>query len=150
MKKIILIIAMFVAMPSYATTMCTANDTVAVVLDPSISITGYKNDNDAGTWSAWSAQGTFHGIGTCLNRGYSRGSWTAVPRLTDTDNNGNTNLVAGSERYGRYCWCKLTHPVTSLWTFFTDEWCGSCPYYCAYYFYANSNARRVMFNSVAQ
>ena len=44
MKKLILIMATLLTLPSYATTMCAANDTVAVVLDPTVRITNYGSN----------------------------------------------------------------------------------------------------------
>ena len=122
MKKIcIFLVLITMAIPVHATTMCAANDTVAIVLDPSLSITNYNKNVTMGTWWAWNTQGTVYGISACLNSTHGKSRGGTVARLTDTDNNGNTNLVTGSETYGRYCWCRLTHPVSSLWAFNRDR-----------------------------
>ena len=112
MKKIALILMLITTIPTYATTMCAANDTVAVVLDPNITIKGYSRD-ESGMWWLWSDSWTVYGVSACLNK--STGGM--VTHLQDTDDDGNDHLVTGSERYGRYCWCRLTHPVSSLWIF---------------------------------
>ena len=155
MKRVIMMIIMLMmVLPTYATTMCAANDTVAVVLDPSLGITNYSRNDTMGTWWAWNAQGTVYGISACLNsdQGKSRGG--TVARLTDT-NNGETKLVVGSEKYGRYCWCRLTHPVSSLWAFGDDRGsaanCASgCAYSCGSNFQNYVALRVGLVGSVAQ
>ena len=137
--------------PAWATTMCAANDTVAVVLDPSVGMTNYNKDVGLGTWWVWGPYGTVHGISACLNVGESMGN--TVARLTDT-NNGETNLVVGSEKYGRYCWCRMTHPAVSLWTFnymfSSASVCASrCMDYCGDNVRSNSSLRAGLFGSVA-
>ncbi len=156
MKKIfICVLTIMMTMSSYATTMCAADDTVAVVLDPSVSITSYTYDNTMGTWKAWSAQGTVHGISACLNSNQGKSRGGTVARLTDTNNEGETNLVVGSEKYGRYCWCRLTHPVSSLWAFGYDNGSASdcasyCTIYCGAYVRDYAALRGGLFGSVAQ
>ena len=50
MKKIALILMLITTIPTYATTMCAQNDTVVVVLDPTLSgDRGYNLSN--GNWS---------------------------------------------------------------------------------------------------
>ena len=101
-----------------ATTMCAANETVAVVLDPSITLNTYTQDKSNGTWTTSGQYGTIHGISACLNSNHGQGEGGTVYHLQDTDNDGKTKFVTGTERYGRYCWCKAIHPVSSLWTFY--------------------------------
>ena len=115
-----------ITIPTYATTMCTANDMVAVVLDPTVAWRLNANDS-TGVWYAISSYGTIHGISACLNKG---GSKQGEPHLKDTNNN-ETKLVTGSERYGGYCWCRTIHPVLSLWTYCKyRSGCGSCASQC--------------------
>ena len=150
MKRIIMMLIMMITIPTHATTMCAANDTVAVVLDPSLSITNYTQNNTEFTFSFWNAQGTYYGIAACLSSAKGRGQGGYVSRLTDTIN-GETKLITGSEKNGTYCWCRLTHPVSSRWVFNRlDSACVSdCASSCG------SNARRDalrggLFGSVAQ
>ena len=103
-----------ITIPTYAgTTMCAANDTVAVVLDPSITHTDYGSDSTTRTWWAQFPFGRISGTYALLNRTCGQGS--AISKLTDIDNNGNTRLVIGGEQYGKICWCKMTHPAVSKW-----------------------------------
>ena len=118
MKKIALIILTMITLPTYATTMCAANDTVAVVLDPSISGINYGYNSNDGSWVQVYSYGRVSGISACLSSTHGQVSCQgAVAHLYDTDNNGKTKLVTGSEFYGTYCWCRITHPVKSLWTY---------------------------------
>ena len=116
MKRTIITIMLVIMSiyPSFATTMCAVNDSVAVVLDPAIGVSGgCRNDATVGTWDCTFPYGIVAGTFACLNKNTDSGT----AQLTDTDNEGNTHLVTGSERYGQYCWCKLTHPVASRWVF---------------------------------
>ena len=116
MKKFItIILGTIIITPTYATTMCTTNDTVAIVLDPSEPIKGNTGDTVTGTWSAWSSYGTIHGISTCINKA-ENGRGIATDHLTDTNNN-EEKLVTGNEQYGKNCWCRIIHPALSLWFF---------------------------------
>ncbi len=151
MKRIIMMLIMMITIPTYATTMCAANDTVAVVLDPSLSMSGQSKNNSNFTWSTWNAQGTYYGIAACLSsaKGKSQGGY--VSRLTDTIN-GETKLITGGEKNGTYCWCRLTHPVSSLWVFlFSNASCASaCAGYCSNYTVTFIDMRKGLFGSVAQ
>ena len=132
MKKIISILMMMITIPSFATTMCAVNDSVAVVLDPSVGGTAGGAFNSAtSTWSATFPYGMIYGVSACLNVGQGKSQGYYESQLTDT-NNGETNLVVGTEKYGRYCWCKMTHPVASLWVFNYDSGsAASCASNCA-------------------
>ena len=135
MKKFLIIIAgLIITAPSYATTMCTINESVGVVLDPSITIKGSNRNDTMGTWWAWSDSWTVYGISACLNSNNGKSMGGTVAHLHDTDNDGNDHLVTGGEKYGRYCWCRLTHPVSSLWAFDYDGGSASnCASNCAHH-----------------
>ena len=124
MRKIALVLMLITTIPTYATTMCAANDSVGIILDPNIAIKGYSYNTN--TWWAWSNSWTVYGVSACLNSNKGKGMGGTVAHLHDTDNDGNDHLVTGSEKYGRYCWCRLTHPVSSLWAFYNVH--GSAPY----------------------
>ena len=136
MKKFLIIIAgLIITAPSYATTMCTINESVGVVLDPSITIKGSNRNDTMGTWWAWSDSWTVYGISACLNSNNGKSMGGTVAHLHDTDNDGNDHLVTGGEKYGRYCWCRLTHPVSSLWAFdyvygSASDCASNCAHHC--------------------
>ena len=153
MKKIALILMLISTIPTYATTMCTINDSVGIVLDLSITIKDYSRNEPMGTWWAWSDSWTVYGISACLNSNRGKSMGGTVPHLHDTDNDGNDHLVTGSEKYGRYCWCRLTHPVSSLWAFNYDygsasNCASSCANGCGFDVRAYAALRAGMINSV--
>lgn len=113
MRKIALIILAITTIPTYATTMCAKNDTVAVILDPSIIATDSGSDATLGTWWAQFPFGRVSGIVAYINRSCTHGE--IVSNLTDVNNNGETKYIVGGERYGNTCYCKLTHPAASKW-----------------------------------
>lgn len=150
MKRIIMMLIMMITIPTYATTMCAANDTVAVVLDPSLSISSQSSNNSNSTWSVWNTNGTYYGIAAGLSsqKGYSMGGCKS--RLTDTIN-GETKLITGGEQNGIYCWCRLTHPVSSFWCYSNVGASPSaCANICAINFKNQYNVRKGLFGSVAQ
>ena len=155
MKKIFTILLSIIITPTYATTMCAANDTVAVVLDPSLSVSGNSYNDTIGTWWAWNDQSTVYGIGACLNSNHGKSIGGTVPYLRDVNNDGQDKLVVGGEKYGQYCWCKLVHPVSSLWTFYDNRGsvaaCTShCMDGCSGGFKLYYELRRGLFGSVSQ
>ena len=100
--------------PIFATTMCTINDSVAVILDPSIAGTaGGVFDRTLGTWSVTFPYGTIYGISACVDTDWGKSRGNYIKTLTDT----NGTRVYGNEALGQYCWCKMTHPVASRWVF---------------------------------
>ena len=153
MKKTILIILSLLPIPTYATTMCAKNDSVAVVLDPSISSSNsndYSFDDKTGIWWAQFPYGLISGISACLNTGSGKRRGYTEPMLTDTDN----KTVVGSEKNGQYCWCKMTHPASSQWVFIYDdgskERCSSrCPYICGVNPVTYEDARIGLFGSIS-
>jgi hypothetical protein len=119
MKKLVTSLMLMVTLPIHATTMCAANDTVAIVLDPSINLT--KISNGSSTWQVRGSYGTLYGISACLSTNKNQAKGGTVARLSDTNPNTNeTKLVVGGEQNGKYCWCRLTHPALSRWTFLWD------------------------------
>ena len=154
MRKIGVLMMMLMVLPSYAANMCSAQDTVTVILDPSIGGKSYTNNAQQGTWSTVFDYGTVHGIMACLNSNHGKGQGGWVANLTDTDNNDVTKPVVGFERYGKYCWCKMTHPVASRWVFRSDygsaSICASnCAYYCGHDVRIYEAMRAGLFGSVA-
>lgn len=112
--------------PTHATTMCAANDTVVVVLDPSIPFNGQSTTSTPEAWFAWASYGTIRGISTCINHGGGERY-----HLHDINNEGRNIVVSGGENYGKYCWCRLTHPASSLWHYHTSYSSASdCAYGC--------------------
>ena len=94
--------------------MCAINDSVAVILDPTINGTaGDTLDSTLGTWYTTFPYGTIYGISSCVDTNWGKQQGGYVDTLTDI----NGNRIYGNEQIGGYCWCKLTHPVISRWVF---------------------------------
>ena len=115
MKKIctsVLLMIVFV-IPALAVSVCTKDSVVSVVLDPSIGGNSYTYNNSTGVWKTVFSYGNVSGVSTCS---------TVAPKgsMGSTKTSAGTSLdaVAGDVS-GRYCWCKMTHPMSSLWAFAT-------------------------------
>ncbi|MBR3148269.1 MAG: hypothetical protein IKF41_02905 [Alphaproteobacteria bacterium] len=127
MKKLIIIIAMILPMALPAATMCSKNDTITIVLDPSIDGVSSYYDNPNATWHVIFPYGTIHGRSACLNTNQSSGT---------ADLHDNGELVVGGETNGQYCWCRMTHPALSAWVYgysrgHVSTCSNSCAQFCA-------------------
>ena len=153
MKKVMMIIALMIPITGWGATMCSKNDTITIMLDPSVgneSNSTYGYSTAQSTWWTAFPYGTIRGISTCLssNYGKSRGGYVA-------DLHDNGELVVGGETNGEHCWCKMTHPAASLWVFcYTFSSASDCADYCArfcgYYVRSLSVMRSGLFGSVRQ
>ncbi|MBR5354808.1 MAG: hypothetical protein IK122_01630, partial [Alphaproteobacteria bacterium] len=146
------IIAMILPMALPAATMCSKNDTITIVLDPSISGTDYSYGTGQSTWAGWFSYGTIRGISACLSSNYGKSQGGTVSNLHD-----NGELVIGGETNGEYCWCKMTHPVASLWVYShvrspASECAAYCGRGCGYYVRISNvpALRRGLFGSAVQ
>ena len=148
-KIIFITILTIISVPSYAgIKMCSANDTVTVVLDPSISL-NYNGNSGYSAVSAWRwkfSYGTVRGRSACLSDTKGLGGTGAVYTGVLRDND---KLVVGGEQNGGKCFCRITHPVASKWIYASDYGTSvtSCASRCAgacanYYTY-----RDILFNS---
>ena len=124
MKKIVTIILTIITIPTYSSTMCVKNDSVAVVLDPSIIGTTSGYNYETKTWWTQFSFGRVTGTAVMINKSCN-GKYDVLINLTDIDNNGNEKRIVGGEEYGKVCWCKTTHPAVSGWV---------CSYLSNYYF----------------
>ena len=150
MKKLIIIIALMIPMLAQSATMCSKNDTITIMLDPSIAGTNYSYNTAQSTWVTWFPYGTIRGISACLSSAHGKSMGGYVADLHD-----NNELVVGSETNGAHCWCKMTHPAASLWvfryTFSSPAACaGACAGYCGNRVRDYSDMRSGLFGSVGQ
>ena len=148
MRYLVSILMLMAIVPSYATTMCAMNDTRAVILDADIPGTGYTNDANSMQWTTTFPYGKIYGFAACVSNAPSGSMGTTVTSA------GTPLEAGGAEREGRYCWCKITHPVSSLWAFFLDygsaSRCASyCANYCGYDVQVSVALRAGLFGSVA-
>ena len=121
MKRILIaLIILCVATPLHATIMCAAEDTTAVILDPSINGTGYKYDTNTMTWNTTFPYGTIYGVA----------AWLSVNGGTHGTINYDLD-AGGGEKEGGYCWCKMTHPASSRWVVDSSDSASACASDCA-------------------
>ena len=149
MKRVMVILGlMLFAIPAVAVSVCAKDSVVTVVLDPSINGNSYTYNNSTGTWKTVFSYGNVSGISTCTSTAPS-GSMGTVKTA-----DGTHLSASGGETGGQYCWCKMTHPMSSLWAFTYDYGsaaaCASdCANYCGRSVQRNAALRGGLFGSVA-
>ena len=149
MKYVLLAIMMIISAPVLAVSVCTKDSVVTVVLDPTISGTSYTHNNSTGVWKTVFSYGNVSGISTCVPDAPSG----SMGSITTKETGGYLDAVGGATT-GQYCWCKMTHPMSSLWAFGTDNGsaadCASrCTAYCGGDVQLNAALRSGLFGSVA-
>lgn len=129
MKRVMVILGlMLFAIPAVAVSVCAKDSVVTVVLDPSINGNSYTHNNSTGTWKTVFSYGNVSGISTCVATAPS-GSMGTVKTA-----DGTHLSASGGQTSGQYCWCKMTHPMSSLWAFRIDSGCAAyCASYCSDY-----------------
>ena len=135
MKKIALALMLITTIPTYAgTTMCVANDTVAVVLDPSIDSTGNINQNyyDSQTMTCWAP--------------YPYGILQGEYACTDS----SVEKPVRGEKSGGICWHRMTHPALSVWTYVVNYGrLNSCTDFCGNRLRSDATLRNNLFHSIS-
>ena len=138
MKKVFFLLFTVLPVVATARTMCVRDNSLVISLDSSISGTSSAYDQEE--WVFWTdfSYGRIYGEGTCLSANESlgqtvQGSYygagdyvntiiTAEPGMYGTDADGNARTS---------CWCRITHPVQSLWVYRNTE--SGCKQYCTQY-----------------
>ena len=149
MKRIIIFTMMIMfAVPAVAVSVCAKDSVVTVVLDPSIGGNSYTHNNSTGTWKTVFSYGNVSGISTCVATAPS-GSMGTVKTA-----DGTHLSASGGQTSGQYCWCKMTHPMSSLWAFYNDYGSASncasnCANRCGHNVQYNAALRGGLFGSVA-
>lgn len=141
--------------------MCARDDIMVLVFDKDVGNSGSGYNVTEWTWWGNFAYGRIAGEATCLSaaeglgRIYGQGAYygtgdyaktfiEAEPGLKGTDSDGNDR---------KYCWCKMTHPVSSRWVFavaYTDSsaCAPDCVRNCGVYVHSSFSMRGSVFNSV--
>jgi hypothetical protein len=95
--------------------------------------------------------GNVSGISTCVPDAPSGGSGS-MGSITTKETGGYLDAVGGATA-GKYCWCKMTHPMSSLWAFYYDYGsaanCASNCTYCGRHVQYAAALRSGLFGSVA-
>lgn len=132
MKKIIyLICSVFMSFSAYATEMCAHRDVTVIPLDATVQGGGGMNQFNQTEWIWWGnpSYGKLYGVATCLALQEVRdiSGDSTISKMSDnytlpTDDyelmgryeyyNGDTSKP---ENERKYCFCKLTHPMSSQW-----------------------------------
>ena len=161
MKRFFIII--FALLPIYAnaTDMCARDDTMVLVFDKDVGGSGYGSDATEWTWWTSVPYGRIAGDATCLSVKEGLGRTSGQGAYYGTGDYSKTFIEAESGLKGtdsdgndrKYCWCKMTHPVSSRWVFayaFADSsaCASSCASYCGYLVHNNSAVRGGVFGSV--
>ena len=137
MKKLFFIFALFLPIYALATDMCARNNTIVIIFDNNIN--GTSNGNDATEWSWWASfpYGRIAGDATCLSKEEGLGRTSGVGAYYGTGEYSNTFInadagLSGTDANGNeraYCWCRMTHPVSSHWVF--KGACSKCAQECS-------------------
>ena len=138
-------LAIMTIVPALAVSVCAKDSIVSVVLDPSIGGSTYTSNNASGTWKTVFSYGNVSGISTCVATAPSGAMGT-------TKTSAGTPLDSpGGETSGSYCWCKMTHPMSSLWAFSnSNSYCASnCTARCGNAVQNYADFRGGLFGSVA-
>ena len=142
MKKIISILMCIIATPCFATSMCASDDTISIVLDPTISGISNRVLDNFKLWETYMPYGSIRGTSACLSKNYGN-----AQTITD-----NGEVVIGGERNGGYCYCKMTHPALSSWFFEYSRGANcanECVGYCGSNVRANAPWRVKVFGSIS-
>ena len=124
-KSLVFCLMNLIVLGANATTMCAADDALAIVLDPQVAGTNHSYNAELFEWNATFPYGTVFGIATCV----TTPSGAATDTLIDTDSG---DVATGGERTGKNCWCQMTHPVKSRWVFrLAYGSVADCRSYCA-------------------
>ena len=157
MKKYILaFLILFTPCVTHAITMCARNDTLVGSIRETATgdITGGSSNSEP-LWRIIFPWGTIFGESTFLSEAEG-GKATATGDIVNVDGkmipmDTQAGLV-GNDVNGNpreYCWCRMTHPVSSVWIFVFDGTRSACQYQCFYHIRYNLNsAQKKLYRSV--
>ena len=170
MKKIIICLFCLIAFNAHATEMCARRDITVVPLDATVLDGSGMVQCDRIEWIWWGnpSYGKIYGTATCLSLHEVR-EITGNPSLGTLYGIGTlpTDDYELMGRYGyygtdtskpeyerKYCFCKLTHPMSSQWAYQGDTGSAqTCIDFCADFcgrVLNNMNYQRTLFNSVGK
>ena len=138
-----------------ATDMCARDDMMVMVFDPLVNGTTNGSNTAEWTWYAVFPYGRIAGEATCLSAAEGLGRTSTTGAYYGTGDYANTFITAaaglsgtdadGNER--KYCWCRMTNPVSSRWVF-NNISCGFCSTVCSNYVRGTSATRQGMFETI--
>ena len=145
MRKILLILCAILTTTSvHATQMCARRDTTVIPLDSVISPPKDAYASRQIEWMWWEIYpyGNVYGIGTCISAfeiqeyfpNWAMGDSEPIIPINDDEIQGRSGYYNGDtsnrEYERKYCYCKLTHPMSSRWVFRISMVADSCEQKC--------------------
>ena len=167
MQKILLILcAILTTTLANATQMCARRDTTVIPLDASVGGAKIWNDQWEWVWYVQFGYGRIYGVSTCLSvqdirdiQGDQSLTNYVNSLVTDEDTvQGRSDYYNGDttnpEYERKFCYCKLTHPMSSRWVFLLSisaAYCSdNCAYRCAVGAFDDVKWRPKLFNAIGQ
>ena len=158
-KYIVAIMIVFIPCVTYALTMCARDNSLVITLQAAIPGSSPASKAEDWAWRVNFNYGTLLGEATCLNpsNGHpNNDTITGVIVRNDGTNvpNDFPKGMQGSNNF--FCWCRISHPINTIWVFSTRFDNGglcknNCAYYCATNVAAQSTAMRSsMFKNIVK
>lgn len=155
-KYIIAVFVFFVPCITHAITMCAKNNSLVGSIKETTTgdITGGFSNSEP-LWRIVFPWGTIFGEATFLSEAEG-GKATATGDIVNVDGkmipmDTPAGLVGNDENGNprEYCWCRMTHPVSSVWTFVAVNTGAACQYQCFYHIRYNLNSvQKKLYKSV--
>lgn len=143
MKKIIICLFCLIAFNAHATEMCARRDLTVVPLDSSVPRTGWYTDSAEHVFWVSFEFGTIYGGYGCfalqeirdIENNQSLTANVSVLSNSDDDYIGNSgwyqgNTTGGPDYERIYCYCKMTHPMSSRWVNYGGSSREGCLAFC--------------------
>ena len=133
--KNVLVVSLMLLMPYVANAldMCVRDSAMVVSLDPAVGGSSYKSNASEMTWAAVFSYGTIYGEATCLSDADGTPSENTMGVYTNSKGEMLPNDDTFVQRKdGGHCWCRMTHPASSRWVFYSSSSASNCASACAY------------------
>ena len=139
MKKVLFVfLLLLIPCVGGALTMCVRDSSLVVSLDQSINGSAYGNNASEMVWWAEFSYGRIYGEATCLSAAEGGKPSGSMGVITNADGvmlsqdipSGLKNKDADGNDRG-YCWCRMTHPASSRWVFYSSFSASRCASSCA-------------------
>ena len=154
MKKVFFLLFTVLPVVATARTMCVRDNSLVISLDKNINGTTSGYSKTEPVWWVDFPYGRIYGEATVLSAAEGLGRTNTQGSYYGIDEYANTPIVAeaglsgvdanGNER--KYCWCRITHPVQSLWVF--EQPTSACTSYCAGIVQNYDSMRHGLFKSI--
>ena len=135
--------------------MCVRDSAMVVSLDPAVGGSSNKKNASEMTWSVTFSYGTIYGEATCLSDADGMPSKSAMGVYTNSKGEMLPNDDTFVQRKdGKHCWCRMTHPALSRWTYLNSTYQTDCVIdctgHCAHHGAYTIAVREGLFGSVGK